>query len=54
MQPQLGQVSFSSEIEVYVSDIFELVVIMIMNLMNIINKIAYKVNWCMDFYNLKK
>jgi len=33
MQPQLGQVSFSSEIEVYVSNIFELVVIMIITFM---------------------
>ena len=30
-QPQLGQVSFPSEIEVYFSNVFELVVIMIMN-----------------------
>ena len=44
MQPQLGQVSFSLEIEVFVSNIFGLVVIMIMNLTIIINNIAYKIN----------
>ena len=44
MQPQLGQVSFSLEIEVFVSNIFGLVVIMIMNLTIIINNIAYKMN----------
>ena len=44
MQPQLGQVSFSLEIEVFVSNIFGLVVIMIMNLTIIINNIAYKTN----------
>ena len=32
MQPQLGQVSFSLEIELYVGNIFELVMIMIVNL----------------------
>ena len=49
MQPQLGQVSFSSEIEVYVDNVFELVVIMIMNLTIIINNIAYKMNPSIDF-----
>ena len=49
MQPQLGQVSFSLEIEVFVSNIFGLVVIMIMNLTIIINNIAYKMNPSMDF-----
>ena len=49
MQPQLGQVSFSLEIEVFVSNIFGLVVIMIMNLTIIINNIAYKINRSMDF-----
>ena len=49
MQPQLGQVSFSLEIEVFVSNIFGLVVIMIMNLTIIINNIAYKMNPGMDF-----
>ena len=49
MQPQLGQVSFSLEIEVFVSNIFSLVVIMIMNLTIIINNIAYKMNPSMDF-----
>ena len=44
MQPQLGQVSFSLEIEVFVSNIFGLVVIIIMNLTIIINNIAYKIN----------
>ena len=33
IQPQLGQVSFSSEIEVFISNISGLVIIMIMNLM---------------------
>ena len=47
MQPQLGQVSFSLEIEVFVSNIFDLVVIMIMNL--IINNIAYKFSCGKDF-----
>ena len=42
MQPQLGQVSFSLEIKVFVSNIFGLVVIIIMNF--IINNIAYKIN----------
>ena len=49
MQPQLGQVSFSSEIEAYVSNVFKFVVIMIMNLTIIINNIAYKMNPSMDF-----
>ena len=49
MQPQLWQVSFSLEIEVFVSNIFGLVVIMIMNLTIIINNIAYKMNPSMDF-----
>ena len=49
MQPQLGQVSFSLEIEVFVSNIFGLVVIMIMNLTIIINNIAYKINPSKDF-----
>ena len=48
MQPQLGQVSFSSEIEMYVSNIFGLKVFMIMNLTIIINNIAYKMNSSMD------
>ena len=54
MQPQLGQVSFSLEIEVFVSNIFSLVVIMIMNLTIIINNIAYKINPGNDFNILKK
>ena len=54
MQPQLGQVSFSLEIEVFVSNIFSLVVIMIMNLTIIINNIAYKINRGIDFSILKK
>ena len=49
MQPQLGQVSFSLEIEVFVSNIFGLVVIMIMNL--IIINIDYKINRGRDFNN---
>ena len=49
MQPQLGQVSFSLEIEVLVSNIFGLVVIMIMNLTIIINNIANKINPSIDF-----
>ena len=49
MQPQLGQVSFSLEIEVFVSNIFGLVVIMITNLTIIINNIAYKMNLSKDF-----
>ena len=49
MQPQLGQVSFSLEIEVFVNNIFGLVVIMIMNLTIIINNIAYKMNPSNDF-----
>ena len=48
MQPQLGQVSFSLEIEVFVSNIFGSVVIMIMNLI-INNDIAYKMNPSIDF-----
>ena len=48
MQPQLGQVSFSLEIEVFVSNIFGLEVIMIMNLTIIINNIAYKMNPSID------
>ena len=47
MQPQLGQVSFSLEIEVFVSNVFGLVIIIIMNL--IINNIAYKINPGNDF-----
>ena len=31
MQPQLGHVSFSSEIEVYVSNVFELEIIIVIN-----------------------
>ena len=54
MQPQLGQVSFSLEIEVFVSNIFGLVVIMIMNLTIIINNIAYKMNHSMDFSHFLK
>ena len=53
MQPQLGQVSFSLEIKVYVSNKFELVVIMIMNLI-INNDIAYKMNPSIDFCHFKK
>ena len=54
MQPQLGQVSFSLEIEVFVSNIFALVVIMIMNLIIIINNIAYKINPIKGFCHFKK
>ena len=43
MQPQLGQVSFSLEIEVFVSDIFSFLVIMIISFL-IINNITYKIN----------
>ncbi len=53
MQPQLGQVSFSLEIEVFVSNIFGSVVIMIMNLI-INNDIAYKMNPSIDFCHFKK
>ena len=45
MQPQLGQASVSSEMDVYVSNIFELVVITIMNFIFIVNNIAYKTNY---------
>ena len=48
MQPQLGQVSFSSEIEVYVDNVFELVIIIIKNLTLIINNIDYKINYGND------
>ena len=51
MQPQLGQVSFSSEIEVYVDNVFELVVIMIKNLTLIINNIDYKMNYGNDSHH---
>tara|TARA_B100001248_G_scaffold237129_1_gene200879 strand:- start:125 stop:286 length:162 start_codon:yes stop_codon:yes gene_type:complete len=52
MQPQLGQVSFSSVIEVNDSNKFELVVIMIMLFLNlIINNIAYKINYGNDSYH---
>ena len=54
MQPQLGQVSISSEIEVFVSDIFGFLVIMIMNLIIIINNIAYKINPIKGFCHFKK
>ena len=52
MQPQLGQVSFSLEIGVFVSNIFGLVVIMLINL--IINNIAYKINCSSIFAIFKK
>ena len=53
MQPQLGQASFSLEIEVFVSNIFGSVVIMIMNLI-INNDIAYKMNPSNDFCHFLK
>ena len=54
MQPQLGQVSFTLEIELFVSNIFGLVIIMIMNLMINYYNIAYKINRGIDFSILKK
>ena len=54
MQPQLGQVSFSSEIEVYVDNVFELVIIIIKNLTLIINNIDYKINYGNDSQHFLK
>ena len=55
MQPQLGQVSFSLEIHVFVSNKFCLVVIMIIIfLCLIINNIAYKINHGKNSKHLKK
>ena len=48
MQPQLGHVSFSLEIEVFVSDTFGFLVIMIMSFFLINNNIAYKINHTMN------
>ena len=44
MQPQLGQVSFSLEIEMFVSVTFGFLVIMIICFNLIVNNIAYKIN----------
>jgi len=54
MHPQLGQVSFSLEIEAFVSNIFCLVVIMIINFILLINIIAYKINHSNNKYRFLK